>query len=278
MQLFIPSNKVPFSLTLGIKTRTPERIKIQVLDNRKPATFYVNRSATIKKYREFELNLPVSPKAAILRVYNLSNGDYDVNVDQSFQITKLEPSKLKECPLWMNKETRSFVRFAQQFSDSAGVLSAGNRRPHIYRSDDAKYHIDYYNVIRDRKSGQPTSTPARIGHTTGIIEVSKRDFVNYTVPMRMIILLHEFSHKHLNNKIGKPIEYETGADINALNIYLSLGYSPLEAHYAFLKVFNHANNEDNRKRYLIIQDFIDKFTKGELNNCIIGGNREAIRR
>ena len=82
--------------------------------------------------------------------------------------------------------------------------------------------------------------------------------------MRMIILLHEYSHKYLNPTVNKPIAYETGADINALRIYLALGYPPSEAHYAFLHVFKDANNHQNHKRYEIIKDFIYKFTNGEI--------------
>lgn len=53
--------------------------------------------------------------------------------------------------------------------------------------------------------------------------------------MRLIILLHEFSHKFLNPKIDKPISYETGADIQGLYIYLGKGWSPYEAHKTFCK-------------------------------------------
>jgi hypothetical protein len=82
----------------------------------------------------------------------------------------------------------------------------------------------------------------------------------------MAILLHEFSHKYMNPKIGREISDEISADINALNIYLSLGYPYIEAQYAFLKVFRGANNPFNKKRYLILDDFIKKFINGELEN------------
>jgi hypothetical protein len=84
--------------------------------------------------------------------------------------------------------------------------------------------------------------------------------------MRMVILLHEFSHKYINPKLNRDIGDEVSADINALNIYLSLGYPLIEAQYAFLKVFRGANNELNKRRYLILNDFMTKFHKGELEN------------
>jgi hypothetical protein len=47
-------------------------------------------------------------------------------------------------------------------------------------------------------------------------------------------------------------------------MYLSLGYSEMEAQQAFLYVFKGANNAVNHKRYLIINDFITKYNNGEI--------------
>lgn len=260
----LPTNKVPFSLALGIKTSKPEKIVVRVSDNRKPHTYYISRKIAINGYRELNLNLPQCPTACVLTIYNASNGNKATHQDKSFKIERLEAENLEHCPIWMKGDTASFVKFAQEFSENASILSAGKYSPSIYRSDDAKFHIDYYDQIYDKHTKKFLSTPARIGHTSGIIEVSKKDFLGYTVPMRMIILLHEYAHKYLNPTINKPIAYETGADINALHIYLALGYPPSEAHYSFLEVFKDANNEANTKRYLIIKDFIHKFTNGEI--------------
>ena len=264
MQLLIPTNKVPFSLVLGIKTKRPELIRIIIADNKKPNTTFIARKSKINGYREFHLNLPQSPTSAVLTIFNAKVGNVPTHQDKSFVIEKLESEDLEHCPIWMKKDTLSFVKFAQFFSENAGILSAGNKIPSIYRSNDAKFHIDYYDRIFDRRSNRYIPTPARIGHTSGVIEVSKKDFIGYTIPMRMIILLHEYAHKYLNPSINKPIAYETGADINALQIYLSLGYPPAEAHIAFLNVFKDSNNALNKKRYEIISDFIYRFTRGEI--------------
>lgn len=262
MQLLLPLNKVPLTLAIGIKTKQPEEIIVQVVDAHKPNTQYIARKTRVNGSREYFFNLPQSPTAALVKIFNVKTPDASIK-DGSFEV-KLSDEKLETCPIWMSSETKSFIEFAQRFAENAGVLSAGQLEPHIYRSDDKKFQIDYFVKIFDRKTKQVLNTPARIGHTTGVIEVSKSDFINYTVPMRMIILLHEYAHKYLNPKINKPIDYEIGADVNALNIYLSLGYPPSEAHYAFLYVFKDANTEDNAKRYKIITDFIDRFTKGEI--------------
>ena len=127
--------------------------------------------------------------------------------------------------------------------------------------------VDYYNQIVDWQSTWlPLTTPARVGHTSGIIEVSRKHFLTYTVPMRILILLHEFSHKYLNHKIGRATSDEVAADINALYIYLAHGFPDLEAHQAFLYVFKDANNAENARRYRVINDFITKFNEGKIAN------------
>ena len=271
----LETNKKPQTIVVRVETNKPEEICIVAKDKNKPNTYYIRRKGIVNGYRDFELEFPKSPSETIIAVYNKKNGLYNkmngVNVglkqDNSYKVSDVKVKDLVTCPIWMSQETVSFIKFAQEFAENASVLSAGDKVPHIYRSDDGKFNFDYYQKIRDRETGSYVNTPARIGHLTGIIEISKQDFLKYSVPMRMVILLHEYSHKYLNPKKGFKISYETGADINALLHYFSLGYSYIEAHQAFLYVFKGAKNEMNHKRYLIIKDFIDKYSKGLINNC-----------
>lgn len=267
----IPSNTLPFSLILGIQTNSPEKINIIALDAAQQKTIYINRNAEIKGYREFELKFPQTPYNMVLSITNQKFGNLsDSQLDKTFKVKKFEVKELKTCPIWMDDDIKNFVEFAKWFCGNASVLSAGDMQPSIYRSDNGKFCIDYYDKIRSRETGEFVGTPARIGHNTGVIEISKVDFLKYSVPMRMIIILHEFSHKYMNPKLNRDIGDEVSADINALNIYLSLGYPSIEAQYAFLNVFREANNIMNKRRYLILNDFMKKFNNGELqNNCAI---------
>jgi len=262
----IPSNTLPFTIVVGVNTNSPEYLNVIAFDKDKPETIYINRNGEINGYREFELAFPITPNQMVLSITNRKNNNPNSNQDKSFEIKKFEVKELKTCPLWTDNDIRNFVKFAQEFSANANLLSAGDYKPSIYRSDDGKFCIDYYKKIRDKSTGEIVGTPARIGHNTGVIEVSKEDFAKYSVPMRMVILLHEFSHKYINPKLNRDIGDEVSADINALNIYLSLGYPLIEAQYAFLKVFRGANNELNKRRYLILNDFMTKFHNGDLEN------------
>jgi hypothetical protein len=265
MEIDIPSNYHSFQLNITLDTKELSRIRIVALDPNKPASKYVDRVGNLMGKRTFELKFPVSPKKLKIVIYNVAKGNLPYGEDDTFSILDMKVETLPTYDVWWNKDTQNFYNFAVEFSQNAGILSAGEQKPHIYRSNDGKFTIDYYNNIVDKKTNKLLTTPARIGHNTGIIEVSKNKFMQYTIPMRLVILLHEFSHKYLNPKIDKPISYETGADIQGLYIYLGKGWSPYEAHKTFLQVFKNANNEPNHKRYKIINDFISKYEEGQIS-------------
>lgn len=264
MNVDIPSNNFPFQLSVTIESKRPVLIRLVAYDPNKPATRYNDIGGKVDGTRIFTLKFPVSPKRLKLRIFNPEFGNLPYGEDSSFKIVDIKVQKLKQYDVWWNQDTKNFYKFAVEFSENAGILSAGDKKPHIYRSDDGKFTIDYYNVIYDRTTNKRLSTPARVGHNSGIIEVSKAKFLEYTVPMRLVILLHEYAHKYLNPKLNRKIEYETGADIQGLYIYLGKGWSPIEAHKSFLKVFKTANTDSNHKRYKIIKDFIDKYDRGQV--------------
>lgn len=270
----VNSNNKPFTLMLTVYSKNGGRQKLKIFarDYRKPYTFYIYRVATVNGKRTFELKFPVSPEKMLVGVYDPltkpKNGFLPPE-RESFVVPfeEMKIVSLKTFDIWQTPETKSFLRLAQEFSDRAGINSAGKFYPSTYKSNDGLFQIDYYDQILDKQTGIALTTPARIGHSTGLIEVSKKHFRQYTVPMRIVILLHEYSHKYLNPMVGKSIGDETGADLNALYVYLGNGYPDLEAHQAFLYVFKNANNEENAKRYKIIDNFITRFTRGEITKA-----------
>jgi hypothetical protein len=250
----------------------PQKLKIQAFDNNKPFSYYYNSATDVsQKGKRVTLKFPLSPNDLMIVIYPDSYSDYNDYMRQTggagagFSIKNTKIETLKTYPIWLSKEDESFILFAEKFAKNAALYSAtqSNGIPSIYKSDDGRFVINYFNIITER-DGTTVSTPARIGHDSGEIDIAKNAFLKYTIPGRMAILLHEYAHKYLNTKSGLDMSDEIGADINALNIYLSLGFSPYEALNVFLSVFEGANNEMNHQRYLILNDFVDKFQKGEL--------------
>ena len=155
-----------------------------------------------------------------------------------------------------NMLVANFVDFAQRFSYNAPYLSANK----TYQSDNGQFLIEYLPVIVSSNSGKELTTPARISRVTGRIQVAKKYFDKYTVPMRFAILCHEFSHFYVNENMDD----ESEADINGLLIYLGLGYPRIEGYQAFLEVFKDAPNENNKKRFDKIDNFIRNFEKNKM--------------
>jgi hypothetical protein len=165
-------------------------------------------------------------------------------------ITKEPLDKKLDVIDFANPLVRSFVNFATRFCYNAGSLPSGT-----YLSDDKKFVIKYLPIIED--DGQEQTTPARIDIDNGTIEISKKHFLDYTVPSRMAILLHEFSHVYLNENVDDEVE----ADLNGLLIYLGLGYPRIEAFEVFAKTFLTVPSDGNKMRYDKIKAFIDDFEK-----------------
>jgi len=247
----------PQSLSVSIASRRPTKVHLKVYDEDGPKRVFTDRYKTINGQENFLIRLPMTPKNMVVEVVD----DTEKRTGQN--TGTFEVLNIKKVPLQKRMDTadirsvqvQSFVNFAQKFSFNAPYLEANKN----YRSQDGRFLIEYLPEIRSNH-GKILNTPARISKQTGRIQVSKAKFEQYTIPMRMAILLHEFSHFYLNDNIDN----ESEADINALLIYLSLGYPRIEAYQAFLEVFKHSPSAQNKQRYDLINNFIRNFEKQKM--------------
>lgn len=247
----VPTRHEELTLLIKVKTNKPEKIRIKVTDADQPNTAFTDRFKTIEGESIFFIRMPVSPNNALVHVYNESNGNLSVGQDNTVEVTSItkEPlDKKLDVIDFSNPLVRSFVNFATRLSYNAGSMPSGN-----YISDDKKFVIKFPAVIED--NGVEQATPARIDIDTGVIEVSKKQFLDFTIPNRMAILLHEFSHVYLNDNVDDEVE----ADLNGLLIYLGLGYPRIEAFEVFAKTFLNTPTEQNKIRFDRIKNFIDEF-------------------
>ncbi len=266
MQREILSNNKAFSLfiTINVKNKGKGNFKVYIRDIKKPYTYYIARTTEVNGSRTIQLDLPVSPERLMLQVFDPRMG-MNVPLDkENFTVTNIQTKKLKTYEIWMEQEDDEFLKFAIEFSENAGIYTAGQYYPHTYKSNNGKFVIEYYDVIKTDDTHLPITTPARIGHISGRVDVSQKYFLTYTVPMRVMILLHEYSHKYKNPKIHRLIEDESAADVQGLYMYLGKGFPELEAYQAFIHVFKNADNDGNQKRFGIVDEFIQKFLKGEV--------------
>jgi hypothetical protein len=254
MQLIYPSNNRQMMIKITVKTEEPTMIHLIVKDADRPNTFYMNRYNTINGIGDFYIRLPQSPKRAFIKLYNQkTKGDDGFKIirtkdKQPFEVLPLE-TKMDAFD-FHNPAIASFIVFAQEFCDKAGFLSEG-----IYASKDGRYTIKYDDVIRSVATGKELNTPARINSVTGLMQVSRTAFSQYTVAGRFAISCHEFSHVFSNKNPKDEIE----ADFHACMIYLGLGYPRIEILNVFANVFSGADNQVNRTRFAKIKEFIMNF-------------------
>lgn len=169
--------------------------------------------------------MPISPEVLNFLVYDKNTkSDTFIKVD-NVQVKSLK----KEIVLFNKPDDYEFFRFVENFVRKCGNLPLG-----IYKSENEKFEIKISDVIVNQ-DGKVSSTPARVFRPYGNIEISKKQFDVMTIPMRMLILLHEYSHFRGNTR------EEGQADKYALQLYLSMGYPKSEAVYAFTKVFTPVN-------------------------------------
>lgn len=230
--------------------------------DKKPFSTYADRKIEVDGFRTIYLSFPVTPKQLKINVECLK-----AEGEKTDFIAKINEKELITYNINKDSQTQEFLNLAVYFSQVAG-FEKSNVNGRIFRTQNGTFNIKYFPVIRDFASGKILNTPARIGHNTGIIEVAQASMIKYTIAMRMIILLHEYSHKYRNPKMGLEISDEIGADINALYIYLGLGFSKVDAIYVFANVFLKAQSQSNLMRMRKIMEYIKRFENEEFAKVI----------
>jgi len=250
------SNNRKFTLNIKITCSSPKRFRVFAGETGQKYSFYADREIDVEGSRLIYFSFPVSPKQLTIGCFNIANvedNDYKVEISES---------PLKDYNIWVDNDSSSFLQLAVPFCQVCGYRippQAGL----LLKSKDGQYNLKYLPTITDALTKQRLSTPARIGHATGLIEISAQKFFKYTVPMRLIILLHEFSHKYKNPIIGLEISNEIGADIQALYLYLGLGFSKIDAICVFANVFLKAQTNGNINRMRKILNYINRFESQE---------------
>lgn len=259
MNLKVNTRFEELCLVITVQTLLPAKIRIKVYDYEKPKTVFTDRFKTVKGTEKFYVRMPLSSNNVVISVYNEANGNLRPNEDNTFNVTNVEKiplEKRSDASDLKNVLVRNFVDFAQRFAYNASYLDADQ----AYQSQDGTFLIEYENSLFSEKTGKELTTPARISKINGRIQISKKLFDDYTVPMRMAILLHEFAHFYLNENMDDEME----ADLNGLLIYLSLGYPRIEGYEAFLEVFMDTPSNQNKQRYDLINQFIRDFEANKI--------------
>jgi hypothetical protein len=218
----------------------PCDIRIIGTDASDENTVYFDRIANPDRPGLFNLDfpLPLSPKK--LKISMFSDAERGDAVIKTMGSEFLNPVGV-EC----DQEDIEFIKFLQKFAEKASYLPTGE-----YRAPGLTPYIVYSDYIIDAELGKLT-TPARVDHNSGEIQISREMLKKCTVPQRMVIGTHEYSHWKYDNT------NETFCDRNALRICLGLGYSKSECIYTFTNILNDDHESNNRLHEIV--NYINQF-------------------
>ena len=262
MVIPVPSNNKRFRIKVGIKALFPFELGIKAFDATRYNTHYFRRKVLFSKsdfdngktYREIIIPMPISPKTLSVEFYDKNSME-----DDAFTIEKFEVEKMPESKLWAAPNMHDYIDFVQNFCHKAGYIKSS-----FYHSPDYQFLIHYVPQITGQL-GEALATPARCHRVTGRVQVSQQQFRQFTIPVRMFIMLHERQHFTIPTREEKP------ADLAALKLYLDMGYPKIEAVYAATKVFMmhpESIGPGQVTRVKDIIDFIDRYQKKQHHNSV----------
>lgn len=236
----------------------PVRLLISIYDPISE-TVYIDRKVHIGGARKLRFKLPIVPDR--LRV-NIIERELPIG-DKHFSVEEIKVVRDTKCPVDLTKGDKAFIKFAKWFATNFKSLAAGSKGT-VYQSGD--FTIILLDKILD-EDGKPITSPARISVGFGVIEVNKHIVENYTLPMLILVLLHEYAHFYKNPEYGRKVSNELSADLIALNLALNLGFDTEEAKACFKSVFSKKNTRINRRRNAAIEEYIKRFKQRENDRC-----------
>ncbi len=263
MLTYLPTNGKRLKVKVTLSAPAPIAIAIRAYDPSRPDTYYLRRAMRLepeagskRAERAITLPMPISPKLLALEVVEKRSQREGNASGKGFTVEGVKVKAMSPAQVWATPDMHSFMGFAVNFAQKAGYA-----RPGFYNSKDYGFLIQYLPIIQG-PLGNELVTPARVSRHMPRIQISQRLFKDFTVPVRVAILMHEACH------YLKDTRSEKKADLCGIKAYLDLGFPSIEAVYAATKVFSMSPGTVGRPHIDRTKDiikFIDNYkdTKGK---------------
>lgn len=177
---------------------------------------------------------PIAPETLFIKCVSTNGNQVPLKLSAKL-------NSVKDSIIW-SEDVREYCEFIKEFCKNIKLYPAKKD----YTSVSGKYKIKHSPYILDSNGGKSV-TPARIHKTQHFIEISNEWFTSMTIPMRVFVLTHEFSHVYLNSD---PLD-EHEADLNGAKLYLKMGFPVIELIYSFTKIFGDSPETRNRAQSII---------------------------
>jgi hypothetical protein len=262
----------PRTLKIDIVAKNQCQVNLQVCDWSQPFTYFTKRSRQFAagEKQSLYVQMPITGKGIEITIFE--DGMNAADKPKSFTIEKMRLRPLaRQMKIidYSNKYIRHFIPFIEKFCFNAGVLPTYDKRVYTNVPENPVgkmlfsgpvFQIKYVNTIMEK--GMAHLTPARIGIEDKLIEIAKSKYQPMTVPGRIAVSTHEFSHLYTNEDMYNEAE----ADINGCKLYIALGYPIIELHEMYLGMFYQSQTEVNFERYEKVKKFIDDMVKLTIEN------------
>lgn len=261
MEFIVLTKYQPCTLVITVRSLKTGVLCLKVCDNEMEHTYLTDRIMPVYEGEviPFEVQMPMCPRAVRATIYEETTGNRDIAQETSFRVEKVSIMGLPRFlhAIDLTHKLRVFLNFTQKFCFNAGALPTTEPGYSYHSLDRGRmYKLLYLPVLLDHDHGGEHATPARVDIDSQEFEVSKKKFIDMTVPERFCVMCHEYSHHHLN----VDPEDEKEADLNGLSIYLALGYPPIEAIETYTSIFSTVPTDQNAfDRLPAIENFIDGF-------------------
>lgn len=259
MYYLIGTRYEPCTVAVTISSLKDFSLRLVALDNEHANTYFTNRTYPMKAgdQKTFYIQMPLTGSNTYVGILDDATGDLPAGQETSFRVDKIKKQGLKLheglLPL-SNHGLWVFIDFAQRFCYNAGWMQP-NTAGLCYSSPNRQFKIEYLDTIRDDATGQQIPTPARINKETGIIQAAQDKMIPKTVGGRLAIIFHEYAHLNAN----EDPESELEADLNGVEITLSLGYPRIEVLESYDETFLSVRNHANDVRRAHIEQFMKEY-------------------
>lgn len=243
----VKTNEKSLEAKFNIVTTKPTEVRIIGYDPKKPLVKYFDitkgsREKPISGEQSVSIKMPITPKVLHVKVLDKNSPkSKDVSVKgKKFLLYDLHTRGLT------TPYDESFMRLAKKIAQKIQYLPA---KAYGQNNDPFDHLIVVSETIKDRKTGEFLPTPARVSTGTGVVELSKRHLREYSVPMIMYIICHEWAHHTLLTA------NEFVADAKGVEYYTNQGFPEIEAVYAFTRVFDdqYVNSEKERRAESVLR-------------------------
>ncbi len=249
----VSTGNEPCIIKVSVKSKSGlVTLRLIAFDSYQTETVFTDRIKDIKSSFDFYIRLPQSASVTDVIVYDIDTDN------ETFVITEVSKMPFEKVisPLFdLSFSQKEFLKFSQQFAYNAVVLKNGQ-----YESDGGRFKIQYYDNLYN-EDGSAAMTSFRISIDSGTIQASRHYVRNYTLPVIFFLLWHEYSHVYMNKEVDNELE----ADLNAIEVYLGLGYPYVDLLTALAVTFDSNRTQENESRWKYCKDYIDNYFEENSN-------------